>query len=162
MTRIMGAPTEVKVVNVRLVKEPSLYSTEPIQTPQDVLEVVAKELATYDREVFAILNLKSNGQSINMNICRVGTLNASMVRPADCFKGSILSNASKLVAVHNHPSGNTQPSQEDMEVTKRLAAAGELLNIELLDHIIVGGETGEIFSFRSEGLLDRNARDMER
>ena len=76
MSESAGDKTEVKVVNVRLVREPSLYSTDPIRSPDDVLRVVAKELAQYDREVFAVLNLKSNGQLINMNICSVGTLNA--------------------------------------------------------------------------------------
>ena len=87
---------ELKVVNIRLVKEPSLYSTEPIKNPQDVLNMVARELASYDREVFAILNLKTNGQVINLNICSVGTLSASMVSPREVFKSSILSNAASL------------------------------------------------------------------
>ena len=111
---------ELQVVNVRLVKEPSLYSPEPVTSPEDVLRVIANELATYDREVFAILNLKSNGQIINLNICSMGTLNASLVSPREVFKSSILSNAASFIAVHNHPSGNTNPSYEDIETTKRL------------------------------------------
>lgn len=145
---------ELKVVNVRLVKEPSLYSPEPVTSPEDVLRVIANELATYDREVFAILNLKSSGQIINMNICSIGTLNASMVSPREVFKSCILSNAASFIAVHNHPSGRTMPSGEDIAVTKRLKECGELFDISLVDHIIVGGETGEMFSFRKEGLMD--------
>lgn len=91
---------EIKVVNVRLVKEPSLYSTEPIKTPEDVLKVIAGELANYDREVFMVLNLKTNGQVINMNICSVGTLNASLVSPREVFKSAILSNAGAFICVH--------------------------------------------------------------
>ena len=68
---------KINVVNIRLVKEPSLYSPEPIKSPEDVVKVIAKELATYDREVFLVLNLKLNGKIINMNVCSVGTLNAS-------------------------------------------------------------------------------------
>ena len=67
---------KINVVNVRLVREPSLYSAEPIKTPEDVLNAVANELKQYDREVFAIINLKTNGQIINLNVCSVGTLNA--------------------------------------------------------------------------------------
>ena len=127
---------------------------------------MARELATYDREVFAILNLKSNGQIINMNICSVGTLNASLVNPREVFKSCILSNASSFIAVHNHP-GNMPgqkptPSEEDIQVTEKLRRCGELMEIKMVDHIIVGGGTGDLFSFRSEGLLDRNARDLER
>ena len=79
MSRVMGNPNEIRVVNIRMVREPSLYSETPVSTPQDVMEVIAKEFATYDREVFGVLNLKSNGQIINMNICSIGTLIASMV-----------------------------------------------------------------------------------
>ena len=67
MSRVMGNPNEIRVVNIRMVREPSLYSETPVSTPQDVMEVIAKEFATYDREVFGVLNLKSNGQIINMN-----------------------------------------------------------------------------------------------
>lgn len=146
---------ELKVVNIRLVKEPSLYSAEPIKTPQDVLDMVAKELATYDREVFAILNLKTNGQIINLNICSVGTLNASMISPREVFKSSILSNAAAFIAIHNHPSGNATPSEEDKDATKRLMECGKMMDIRMLDHIIVAGETGEMTSFKSQGLLDQ-------
>jgi len=76
MGRKMGNPNELKVVNVRLVREPSLYSTEKIASPEDAVKVIAKDLATYDREVFAVLNLKTNGQPINFNICSIGTLDA--------------------------------------------------------------------------------------
>jgi len=67
---------KIEVVNIRMVKEPSIYSTEKIRTPDDVMRVIAQELATYDREVFAVLNLKTNGQPINLNICSVGTLDS--------------------------------------------------------------------------------------
>lgn len=146
--------TKINVVNIRLVKEPSIYSSEPIRTPQDVLNAVANELKQYDREVFAILNLKSNGQIINLNICSVGTLNSSMVSPREIFKSSILSNAAAVIAVHNHPSGNLTPSDEDITTTKRLMQCGEILDIKVLDHIIVAGETGEMTSFKREGILD--------
>ena len=150
----MSKANELKVVNVRLVKEPSLYSAEPISSPDDVLKIVAKEMATYDREVFAILNLKTNGQIINLNICSVGTLNASMVSPREVFKSSILSNAGAFIAIHNHPSGSLVPSNDDKETTKRLQECGDLLDIRMLDHIIVAAESGDTFSFRENGLMD--------
>lgn len=155
MGRKMRNPNEIQVVNIRMVKEPSLYSTEKITSPEDVKKVIAKELATYDREVFAVLNLKTNGQPINLNICSVGTLDASVVSPREVFKSTILSNSAAFVAIHNHPSGSLNPSQEDIDVTKRLLSCSELLGVKMLDHIIVAGETGDIFSFKSEGLLDQ-------
>jgi len=146
---------KIEVVNIRMVREPSLYSTEKIRTPEDAVKLIAKELATYDREVFAVLNLKTNGQPINLNICSMGTLDASVVSPREVFKSCILSNSAAFIAIHNHPSGSISPSQEDRDVTKRLLACSELLGVKMLDHIIVGGEMGHIYSFKSEGLLDQ-------
>lgn len=154
---------KINVVNVRLVKEPSLYSAEPIKTPEDVLNAVANELKQYDREVFAIINLKTNGQIINLNVCSVGTLSASLISPREVFKSSILSNAAAFIAIHNHPSGNITPSAEDKEVTERLMACGEFLDIKMLDHIIVAGETGEMLSMKSEEMFPSIAqKDWER
>lgn len=145
---------KIEVVNIRMVKEPSLYSTEKIKSPEDVLKIIAKELATYDREVFAVLNLKSNGQPINLNICSMGTLDSSMVSPREVFKSCILSNSAAFIAIHNHPSGNISPSQEDRDVTSRLLGCSELLGIKMLDHIVVAGESGSMYSFKNEGEMD--------
>ena len=145
---------KIEVVNIRMVKEPSLYSVEKIKSPEDALRVIADELATYDREVFAILNLKSNGQPINLNICSVGTLDSSMVSPREVFKSTILSNSAAFIAIHNHPSGSLSPSQEDKDVTKRLLACSELLGIKMLNHIIVAGDKAQMYSFKQDGMLD--------
>lgn len=145
---------KIEVVNIRMVKEPSLYSTEKIKSPEDVLRIIAKELSTYDREVFAVLNLKSNGQPINLNICSMGTLDSSMVSPREVFKSCILSNSAAFIAIHNHPSGNLSPSQEDRDVTSRLLGCSELLGIKMLDHIVVAGESGAMYSFKNEGEMD--------
>ena len=144
---------KIDVVNVRLVKEPSLYAETPVKSPSDVLRAVADELKLYDREVFAILNLKTNGQIINLNICSVGTLDSSLVSPREIFKSSILSNASAFIAVHNHPSGNPTPSEDDKKTTERLVSCGDLLGIKMLDHIIIGGENGQMLSMKSEGMM---------
>ena len=85
-----------------------------------VVELMAKELSQYDREVFCILNMKNNGQVINMNLVSVGTINASLVIHREVFKSSILANASAIIGLHNHPSGNVKPSKEDMIVTRKL------------------------------------------
>ena len=155
---------ELQIVNIRLVREPSLYSEKQLDSPQAVLELMAGELAQYDREVFCILNLKSNGQVINMNMVSMGTLDAALVNPREVFKSSILSNASGIIAVHFHPSGNIKPSKEDVLLTKRLRKCGSLMGIELLDHVIIGGKTGEMFSFKEKGMLDgmNRASELER
>lgn len=152
---------EIKVVNIRLVKEPSLYSTESVHSPDDAIKVVANELKSYDREVFATLNLKTSGRVINLNICSVGTLSSSLISPREVFKSSILSNAASFIAIHNHPSGNPTPSAEDKVVTRKLQKCGRLMDIEMLDHIIVAGETGEMISLRKEGFMDNYKKDIE-
>ena len=125
---------KIEVVNIRMVKEPSLYSTEKIRSPEDAMRVIAKELSSYDRELFAVLNLKTNGQPISLNICSVGTLDSAMVVPREIFKPIVLQNSNAYIAVHNHPSGSLTPSQEDMDVTKRLLACSELMGVSMLDH----------------------------
>lgn len=151
----MGNPNELKVVNIRMVKEPSLYSEDRITCPEDAVRVIAKELASYDREVFAVLNLKTNGQPINFNICSVGTLDASLVSPRETLKSCLLSNAASFICLHVHPSGSLNPSQEDKDVTRRLMEAGDVLGVKLLDHLIIAGGSGSVFSFRNDGLLDQ-------
>ena len=153
---------ELQVVNIRLVREPGLYSEKCLTCPEDAVELMAGELAQYDREVFCILNLKTNGQVINMNIVSVGTLSSALVSPREVFKSSILSNAHNVIALHNHPSSRIDPSEEDLKITERLRACGELLDIPLLDHIIVGGQTGRRFSFKEEGLLESGKPPWER
>ena len=156
---------KIQVVNIRMVREPSLYSEDRITCPEDAVKVIEEELATYDREVFAVLNLKTNGQPINFNICSVGTLDASLVSPANVVKSGILANAASMLVFHVHPSGSLTPSKEDIDVTKRLIAASDLIGLKLLDHVIVGGNTNRVFSFRSEGLMDQlrpKNRDWER
>ena len=87
----------------------------------------------------------------------------SLVIPREVFKSSILANASAIIGLHNHPSGNVKPSKEDMIVTRKLQKCGQLLGIELLDHIIVGGTNGKMLSFREEKMLNVTGRmDWER
>lgn len=147
---------ELEVVNIRLVREPSWYSEVPLRKTKDAAELMAREFADYDREVFCILNLASDGKVINMNIVSMGTLNASLVSPREVFKSSILSNAASIIAVHNHPSGCVNPSKQDKLIIQRLREAGGLMDIELLDHIIVGGKNRQYYSFREENILNNN------
>ncbi|MGF6990439.1 DNA repair protein RadC [Lachnospiraceae bacterium PM6-15] len=144
----------VDLVNVRLVKESTLYYEKPITSAEDVVRFMADELALYDREVMCVLNLNTKGGVLNMNIVSMGTINASLVSPREVFKASILSNANSIIICHNHPSGVPTPSRDDIRLTQRLKEAGLIIGIELLDHVIVGGVTGKRFSFLQEGLMD--------
>lgn len=113
-------------------------SDEPVRCSDDASRLIRELLSGFDREVFAILNLASDGKPINMNVVSIGTLNASLVSPREVFKSSILSNAACFIAYHCHPSGNPKPSLEDFEATQRLREAGAILDIKMADHIIVG------------------------
>ena len=117
---------ELKMVSVRLVNDPPLWGSKKVETPKDAAEVMAEKLQKYDRELFCILNLRTNGSVINANIVTMGTLNTALVCPREVFKSSILSNAAHIVLLHNHPSGDYTPSMEDMNTTKRLQLCGDL------------------------------------
>lgn len=149
----MEEKNELTVVSIRLVKERSLYSEKPIHNKEDVWELMAKELSTYDREVMCVLNMQANGQVINMNMVSIGTVNQCLVSGRELFKSAILANASNIILVHNHPSGSVQPSKEDILLTRKMEKCGEFLDIPVLDHVIVGALTEEIFSFRSNNMM---------
>ena len=105
-----------------------------------------------DREHFTVAALDARRHVIGVQVVSVGTLSASLVHPREVFKPAILLNAAAIVVCHNHPSGDTSPSSEDREATRRLSRAGELLGIPVADHIILG-RGQEFFSFRDAGLL---------
>jgi DNA repair proteins len=147
----------LEVVHVCLIKERTLFSEKSLDTADMAVQVMAEELALYDREVLCVLNLQTDNRPINMNIVSMGSINASIVEAREVFKSSILSNANSIMLLHNHPSGNVTPSKEDVQITRRMQDIGELLGIRVLDHIIVGGRTAETYSFCKEGLLMKNA-----
>lgn len=140
-------PFKLERVSIRLVKDAPLYSDKPMNTPALVVEALGKELCEMDREVMCVINIKTNSVPINVSFVSMGTLNSSLVTPRELFKSSILSNAAGILVVHNHPSGSLEPSENDIDLTKRLKLAGDLIGIEVLDHIIVGGDNSQYFSF---------------
>ena len=146
---------ELPVVRICMVREPSIYGHTEIHSAEDAVKLVAQELSDYDREAFGVIGLKTNGEPISFNLVSLGTLNSAPVCAREVFKSAILSNASRIIAIHNHPSGNLKPSPEDFETTRQLVLAGEILGIQVIDHIIVAGETGRIYSFASEGLIHK-------
>ncbi|MCC8051577.1 MAG: JAB domain-containing protein [Clostridiales bacterium] len=139
------------VVSIRLVENPPLYSDRSITTSEEAVELVAKELRTYDRELVCVINLSSTGRPISLNIVSMGSLNASFANPREVFKTAILCNAASIILMHNHPFGSLIPSPQDMKLTKRMAACGNLMGIPVLDHIIVGD--GECFSFNDNDMM---------
>ncbi len=126
-------------LKIAVVREGSVsVEQKRIGSPVDVFNAVHGLLADVDREYFLVLALNTKNCVNAINIVSVGTLNSSLVHPREVFKLAILGNAAAIICVHSHPSGCPEPSSEDLEITRRLAEAGKILGIELLDHIIIG------------------------
>lgn len=102
----------------------------------------------HDQEQFVVACLDTKHRVQSVVVVTIGTLDASLVHPREVFKPAILEGSSAVILSHNHPSGNTTPSQEDIQVTNRLTEAGKLLGITVLDHIIHGDGTNEVLSVR--------------
>ncbi len=142
----------VNIVSIKLVKESSfLYQTRTISSPKDAYEMIKEQLEGLDREQFIIACLNTKNEPTNITVVSVGSLNKAIVHPREVFKTAILSNAASIMAFHNHPSGDTTPSDQDIKLTHRLVEAGELLGIKLLDHLIIGD--GSFTSLKEKGYL---------
>ena len=142
----------INIVSIKMVKESSfLYQTRQILSPNDAYEMIKEQLEGLDREQFIIACLNTKNEPTNITVVSVGTLNKAIVHPREVFKTAILSNAASIMAFHNHPSGETTPSQQDIQLTNRLYQAGELLGIKLLDHLIIGD--GRFTSLKEKGYL---------
>ncbi len=141
---------------VALVRDESVpYETETvnISTPDDVASVCA-DLRAADRERFEILLLSTRNNLIARVPVSTGSLNASVVHPRECLKAAVVANAACAVVVHNHPSGDSQPSGADCHLVKRLSKAFDICGVELLDSVIVGGgDAGSVSSMRDLGLM---------
>lgn len=128
----------VNIVQVKLVREKTLlYKGRNIRSPQDAYELIREFLGDVDREHFIVLCLDTKNQPTCMQVVHIGSLNASIVHPREVLKSAILSNSASIIVAHNHPSNVSDPSPEDLEVTKRLIHAGDILGVELLDHLIL-------------------------
>lgn len=143
----------VQKITISLVREHTDDISKKMTTPEEIasLSLIDKELINCDREKFIVLHLSTKNQLISYEIVSIGNLNATIIHPREVFKSAILSNASSIIICHNHPSGIPEPSNDDMVITIRLKDAGELLGIELLDHIIFGYKS--FYSFKEKDLL---------
>lgn len=128
-------------VAIRMVREKPLYSTDPIDTPEKAVKLLADAVRDYDREVVCVINFNSAMQPINLNICSMGAIDRAIVCPREVLKSSILSNASSCMLLHTHPSGNPRPSEQDVYITDRMQEVYKLMDIKLLDHIIIGADS---------------------
>ena len=139
---------------VELGKRLAAFSEEAlpqIRGPADVARLLMPELRDATQEEFRILLLNTQNQVLRVSTITVGLLDESLVHPRELFREALRHNAAAIIAAHNHPSGDPTPSQQDIAVTRRLRQAGDLMGIELLDHIILGA--GRWVSLKEQELL---------
>lgn len=134
----------------RRYQKPTL-SGASLCSSQDVADYYRPRMKDSKKEEFHCLLLDAKNKLLRDEPVSIGTLTASLVHPRDTFKTAVRESAAAVIFVHNHPSGDAKPSQEDIALTKRLVQAGDVLGIRVLDHVIVGD--GKHFSFRDNGLL---------
>ena len=125
---------------VCLIRENTCDEIIKISKPADAYQLVKDELVHSDREMLLSVMLTVKNDLIGVETVSVGSITASTTTPRDVFKSAILANAVAIIVCHNHPSGDLTPSNEDIKITKQLIAAGELLGIKILDHLIVSNQ----------------------
>ena len=122
-----------------------------IENPESVFNLLKNEIGNKKKESFYILSLTTRNNLISVDKVSTGTLSASLAHPREVFLPAIKNSASTVIIVHNHPSGDTQPSEDDLDITKRLIEAGKILGIDVVDHIIISKDS--FCSFKEKSLL---------
>lgn len=134
------------------IEDDSIQITKTIvKTPEDITRIVRKELKGKKKEYFIIALLDTRNHLIATKTISIGSLDTSIVHPREVFLEAIANSAASVIFIHNHPSGNPEPSDEDIKLTRQLIEAGKILNIEVLDHIITGDT--EYFSMKAKNLI---------
>ena len=135
----------------RLEDPPESDKKPVVKTPEDVENLVRTKLKGKKKEYFLVLSLDTRGKLIKTSEVSVGSLDSSIVHPREVFKEALTASAASVIFVHNHPSGDPEPSEDDIKLTKRLADAGDILGIDVLDHVIVADH--DFRSLKREGLF---------
>ena len=141
----------IREVAKRLMEEPA-RRMDTIRSPQDAYDYASPRLQYEDREHFAVIVLDIKHHIIDMPIISIGSLTASVVHPREVFREILKYPAAAFIMVHNHPSGDPEPSREDINITRQLASAGKMMDIPALDHIIIG--RGQYNSLKEMGMMD--------
>ena len=126
------------VIRIKMVTDKELYSNEPINSPDKAVNIMGELIKDEDRELLCVINVDNRLRPLNAAVVSMGTITYTVAPIVNIFKAGILSNASGIILMHNHPSGNVTPSREDDDLTKKVYNLGKLMEIELHDHVIVG------------------------
>jgi len=125
----------------RILSQPKWFSNRKITSPQDVSEIFIPILRDDNKEKFIVVCLNSANKIIKHETISVGNLNSSVVHPREIFKVAIDNSSASIILIHNHPSGNPEPSNEDIRITKKIVETGKIMDIPVFDHLIIAGET---------------------
>jgi DNA repair protein RadC len=149
----------IPAVKLAFAKEMCLRGIgKPLSTPVEVAEFVSQHYGCKPQEVFLAIHLNPRNEPVYVHEISLGGLNITQVDPKVLFSGALLSGASSIILVHNHPSGDPEPSQSDVAMTNQMMEAAKLLAVNILDHIIVArGAPLRFTSLRSRGLLGKTA-----
>ena len=128
-----------------------LFKKTALDSPKAVTDYLQEKMGRKKKEYFVILSLDSVNHLINVSDIAIGTLNANLVHPREVFQEAILNHAAKIILAHNHPSGNLEPSKEDILVTEKLTGSARILDIKLEDHLIITKDG--YFSFKEKGMI---------
>lgn len=143
----------INIVSLKMVREDSiLYANRKISSPNEAVDLLRSLLEDCDREKLIVCCLNLKNEPTDISTVSVGSLNSSIVHPREVFKIAIMSNSASIIVAHNHPSGNVEPSKEDINITKRIKESGKILGIEMIDHIIIGSNNN-YKSLKEEGLI---------
>ena len=137
-------PPSIQLYRLQLVRDRALVYdpvTDPNQAQTVVRSITEALLKGLDREAGIVIALDSRNRPIGGHVVSMGTLSASLIHPREVFKFGILANAAALIFAHNHPSGDPSPSQDDIDMSRRLVRAGRIVGIEVLDSLITGHDT---------------------
>lgn len=147
----------LSIMNLKVVKEREIEYEglgEKVTQPEVIFNIAINGLELHEQaeESFYIFTLDTKNKINGIFEVSRGTLNATIVHPREVFKRALLQNANSIILIHNHPSGDPTPSQEDLEMTRKLVEAGNILGIKILDHVIIGDEENYI-SLKRENLM---------
>jgi DNA repair protein RadC len=150
--------------SLRLVKEKAAEYDAPkyVKTSEDIVRVCREVMGLHEQaeENLVCFDLNTKNAIVAIRVVSIGTINSSLVHPREVFKGALMSNANSVIIAHNHPSGEVEPSAADHIVTRQIWKAGELLQVQLLDHVVIGHDG--YYSYLDSGVLNEYKNRKER
>lgn len=133
------------------IKDEKIEESPYVSCPQDVVNLVMEDMRSYDREHFKSILLNTKNKVLAMETISIGSLNSSLAHPREIFKNAIKRSAASIILIHNHPSGDPEPSREDIHLTKELLKVSEILKIKIFDHVIIGN--GRYYSMKENNIF---------